>query len=194
MPKPNLLIIIVVLIIASGGLYIWMNKSKIESVELKDLHVKNVTILGREHVEKETKVKYNSNPPTSGSHFDEWTKSGVYNEPTEDGYLVHSLEHGYIIISYNCEYQISNIKNQKEGTKSAEIDEKECLEFVKRLDGFVKEDSWKMILIPRPNLDTNFALTAWGKIDKFNIKDASLERVKSFKEAFRGKGPEQTME
>lgn len=192
--KLNWVIIAVVLILLGGIAYIWIIKSKSETVSTKDLHAKDVALLGREHVEVGTKVGYNSNPPTSGSHHEVWTKSGVYDKPTDDGYLVHSLEHGYVIISYNCEMEASMVIGTKVGTKSAERDKKECLAFVKELKDFVDSDSWKMILIPRPSLDMNFALTAWGKIDKFNTKDASLERVKAFKEAFRSRGPEQTME
>ncbi|MBI2049631.1 DUF3105 domain-containing protein [Candidatus Roizmanbacteria bacterium] len=194
--KSSWIVVIVILIILGGVGYVWMFKSKSETALSQDLHVKDVPVLGREHVKVGTKVEYSSNPPTSGEHFEVWTKSGVYDKPTEDGHLVHSLEHGYVIISHNCEIQnkISNIKDQKDGTKSAGIDNKNCKDFVEKLEGFVREDSWKMILIPRPSLDTDFALTAWGKIDKFNIQDASINRVNAFKEAFRSQGPEQTME
>ncbi len=189
------MIIIVVLIILSGVGYVLINKSRSESVSSEDLHAKDVPLLGREHVKVGTKAEYNSNPPTSGNHYEVWTKSGVYDKPTDDGHLVHSLEHGYVIISHNCEIESQNskVKIQKSGTGSAEVD-KDCIEFVNKLKDLVKGDSWKMILIPRPSLDTNFALTAWGKIDKFNLKDAALSRVKAFKEAFRSRGPEQTME
>ncbi len=58
--------------------------------------------LGRDHVVDISEIQYNSNPPTSGSHFPVWAKKGVYDRVISDGYLVHSLEHGYIVISYNC--------------------------------------------------------------------------------------------
>ena len=198
MIRPSVLVtIIVVLIILAGAGYILMAKSKSQTVSTNNLQAKDVTVLGRDHIPQEEweKFKYNSNPPTSGFHDEVWTKSGVYKDVQGDGHLVHSLEHGYIIISHNCEIksQILNLKSQKEGTGSAKTDE-ECLSFVKKLEDLVKKDSWKMIVIPRPSLDTDFALTAWGKIDKFDIKDASLDRVNAFIEAFRNHGPEQTME
>lgn len=154
---------------------------------------------GREHVE-EAKWKtfaYNSNPPTSGPHDPVWTKPGVYTQPQGDGHLVHSLEHGYIVISYNCEMksQMTNLKSQndKEGIGAAALDE-DCLKFVDKLKERVNGDLYKLILVPRPNLDTNFALTAWTRIDKFNTSDANLSRVDNFIKAFRNHGPEQTME
>jgi hypothetical protein len=59
--------------------------------------------LGREHVNDISDITYNSNPPTSGTHFPAWAKKGVYDRVISDGYLIHSLEHGYIVISYDCE-------------------------------------------------------------------------------------------
>lgn len=58
--------------------------------------------LGREHVNDISGIEYNSNPPTSGTHFPVWAKNGVYDRVLSDGYLIHSLEHGYVVISYNC--------------------------------------------------------------------------------------------
>lgn len=133
----------------------------------------------KEHVKKEEweKFSYNSNPPTSGPHDPVWTKAGVYSEPEGTGHLVHSLEHGYVIIYYRCGE-----------------DEKDCLDFVDKLKERVNKDLYKLILMPWPNLETNFALTAWTRLDKFSAQDARLDRVENFTRAFRNKGPEKTME
>lgn len=197
--KPITMIIVVIVIILAGAGYIWMAKSKSQPISSGNLHAKDVSDLGRDHLKESElgKVKYNSNPPTSGPHCCEptlggaghdWVTKGIYDKPLADGKLVHSLEHGYIIISFNCE-----IQDDKEGTESAKKNSG-CSDFINKLKDLVKKDSWKMILIPRPSLDTNFALTAWGKIDKFDLKEANLDRVNAFKEAFRNNGPEQTME
>ena len=61
-----------------------------------------VTPLGRDHVTDIAGIKYNSNPPTSGSHFPVWAKPGVYDRLISDGYFLHSMEHGYIVIWYDC--------------------------------------------------------------------------------------------
>src|SRR3989338_2607886 len=44
---------------------------------------------------------------TSGDHYEDWTKAGVYDSPKDDGNLIHSMEHGYVILSYNCERKFS---------------------------------------------------------------------------------------
>lgn len=158
---------------------------------------------GRAHVSQAEweNFEYNSDPPTSGPHDAVWTKAGIYTEPQGDGHLVHSLEHGYVVISHNCE-----IKSQKSATESAEVegveevgkaeevDNKTCLEFVDKLKQRVEKDAWKLILVPRPNLDADFALTAWTRIDKFDTEEANMDRVENFISALRNKGPEKTME
>lgn len=91
-----------------GGGY-WMYK------ELsKPLPGQDVQELGREHVTDISSVKYNSNPPTSGSHFPVWAKPGVYDRLISDGYFLHSLEHGYVVISYNCQEKLSTYHFVKE--------------------------------------------------------------------------------
>lgn len=92
--------------------------------------------LGRDHVNDISEITYNSDPPTSGTHFPAWAKKGVYDRVVSDGYLLHSLEHGYIVISYDCEasakfkvqssklqFKIKNVFAQESETIDAPVDE-----------------------------------------------------------------------
>ena len=142
---------------------------------------KKIADLGRTHVEVGEKVKYNSNPPTSGPHYADWKKNDIYTDPQQDEYLVHSLEHGYVIMSYNCDAKL------KDGSK---ID---CDTLKKQLgDLFKEKGAQKLIVVPRPSLDVPLALTAWTYIDKMDRFEK--DRIVAFIDAFRDKGPEQTME
>lgn len=176
---------------------------------------------GREHVPDSTKVEYNSNPPTSGSHSEQWEKPGIYTQVLNDKKLVHSLEHGYIIISYNCDFKKKESSNfrfipnanahdtDKESTESAgnkldasasghlEIEEwkydRECQKLVSQLSDVTKKKGLKkLIVVPRPILDNRIALTAWTRLDKFY--DYDDYRIITFIDAFRDQGPEKTME
>jgi len=198
----------------------------------KPLPGEKFTDLGREHVPAGTKVDYNSNPPTSGKHYADWIRSGVYESPKEDGYLVHSLEHGYVILSYNCERKMTfkrhpeldsgSILNRfriksgmtvqevyahgleeeasqsmQESSPSAVLSEAfrsdDCHKLVDQLIAiYEKKGKIRLIVIPRPNLDTRIALTAWTYIDKFDQFDAS--RIEKFIDAHLNQGPEKTME
>lgn len=150
--------------------------------------------LGRGHVPIGTEVKYNSNPPTSGPHYAEWTRAGVYSEPKDDRNLVHSLEHGYVIMHFGC--------NSKQSTTSGEIatspsaprndTQQDCDNRKSQLEGVYNKGKRKLIVVPRPNLDTNFALTAWAYLDKFDIFDQA--RIEKFIDAHRDNGPERNME
>lgn len=135
-----------------------------------------VPIQGFEHIAPgQEHPAYNSNPPTSGWHYSQPAEAGVYSEPIPDENLIHSMEHGYVIISYNC----------------ATLSETGCPDLVAKLtDLFNREGAWKQIVVPRPELDTTIALTAWGWIDKFNEYDEA--RILSFIARFRDRGPEQT--
>ncbi|MBI3385402.1 DUF3105 domain-containing protein [Candidatus Gottesmanbacteria bacterium] len=147
--------------------------------------------LGRQHVPDGTKVTYNSNPPTSGPHYGNWEKAGIYDTPLVDDQLVHSLEHGYVIISYNCQPAATGTNS----SPSAELakNDPSCRDLLKKITDLANAKGLKkLIVVPRPSLDTKIALTAWGRIDKFN--DFAEKRIMAFIDAFRNRGPEQTME
>lgn len=172
---------------------------------------------GREHVTKEewSTYKYNSNPPTSGSHDINPLGPGIYEEPQGDGHLVHSLEHGYIIMSYNCEYKPSGFHFFQQifahedpndpahnaiphASESGLLthpawESTECTELAKELETIARESKlWKIIVVPRPNMDSKIAVTAWTRLDTMNSVDK--ERIVDFINAFRDKGPEKTMD
>lgn len=153
--------IIVVLI---GGIslwaYSWLNRPLLGEL---------IEDMGRNHVAVGTAVEYNSNPPTSGPHYAEWTRGGIYDSAPDDGNLIHSLEHGYVIISY-----------RDNGLKDKLVAIANALGLK------------KLIVTPRENLDVPLALTAWTRILKLQSFDES--QIRDFVDTFRNAGPEQTME
>ena len=162
-----------------------------------------------------TKVDYNSNPPTSGPHYEIWTQAGVYDAPKDDRNLVHSLEHGYVIISYNCDSEKSSfnlipqvfaqnmpIQMSPETSTSSTEEAKPLPESFKSSDCQTLKEQLKkiyddngpskIIVIPRPELDAKIALTAWRYLDKFNDFDKS--RIEKFISSHKNQGPEKTIE
>lgn len=179
--------------------------------------------LGREHIPVGSDILgaqagQGSNPPTSGKHYPDWIRAGVYQDPQDDGYLIHSLEHGYIILSYNCSFELktenSKLKNteavyahgigEEEGTTSASeatksaalpaiFKSEKCHKLVDELINlYEKKGKKKLIVIPRPNMDTKIALTAWLRLDKLDEFDQ--RRIERFIDAHLNQGPEKTME
>lgn len=155
----------------------------------KPLPGQKITDLGRKHVGAGTRVNYNSNPPTSGDHYADWIRAGVYEEEKDDRNLVHSLEHGYVILSYRCQ---GTGDNEQEATESGEVSQ-ECNERKQQLEEvYNKKGQRKLIVVPREKLETNFALTAWAYLDKFDNFDS--QRIEKFIDTHRDQGPERTME
>ncbi len=116
---------------------------------------------------------YNTDPPTSGPHYAQPARAGFYDDAIDDETLVHNLEHGYIVIWYNC----------------AELDEGECQTLRTQIqDVMDRAGSWKLIAVPRPNMDSLIALTSWGRI----YKSASFDEadISDFANFFRGRAPE----
>ena len=122
---------------------------------------------------------YNSDPPTSGPHYVEPAQGGFYNETPSDEQLVHNLEHGYVILWYNCSdltsSQCDRLKSQIRGAMQA-------------AGNSTLTSTPKLIAVPRPTLDTQLALTTWGRLDKFDAFDQN--RIVNFIRAFRDHAPE----
>lgn len=150
----------------------------------------------RVHVPAGSVVNYKTNPPVFGPHFEDWIRAGVQDSGKDDRNLVHSLEHGYVIMSYRCFTGAvsSEASGSAEATSSGKIDtQDECNKRKSEFEEiFNKKGKRKLIVVPRANLDTNYALTAWGYLDKFNEFDES--RVNKFIDAHLDNGPERTME
>lgn len=106
---------------------------------------------GAAHAVPCTQVAYNTNPPTSGTHYSEWAAYKTYADPVPEGFLVHSLEHGSIVIGYNCPEGCAD----EAATVQAWID---------RLpgDALCSGARPKIILAPNPYLGVRWAAAAWN--------------------------------
>ncbi len=180
---------------------------------VKPLPGMKIDDLGREHVNVGTEVTYNSNPPTSGSHYGDPTKFGVYGEVQDDRNIVHSIEHGYVVMSYNCDHpektgwipgalahegeEFEVLPTSNSATQSASLSvsfqSDSCKELVSNLTSiYNKKGQKRIIVVPRPSLDTRIALTAWNYLDKFDNFDAG--RIEYFIDKHIDNGPEKIVE
>ena len=133
-----------------------------------------VPLQGQQHISPgQSHPPYNSDPPTSGWHYDEPAEAGFYEIPLPDEQLLHNLEHGHVIISYDC-------------GKLADCEAVRA-ELRRIVDRFQR---WKVVAVPRENADAAIALTAWGRIDKLGAYDE--DRIVAFVRHWRDRGPEPT--
>lgn len=160
-----------------------VDETKPQAVSRPVAGVQEFAIAGSNHVGAGTPVTtYNSNPPTSGPHWPEPVKNGVYDTQFPDEQMIHNLEHGYIWISY--------LPSTSEATSGAApgISEDEK----KKLSQLAAADNWKVVLGPRAANDTRIILAAWGRLLKMNDLDEA--KIKEFISVYRNRGPEKTPE
>jgi uncharacterized protein DUF3105 len=124
------------------------------------------------------KVKYKTNPPTSGNHNPTPARDGIYapgNEPAPENW-VHSLEHGRILFQY------------KPGTPASDI-----AKLQKVAQEPLNDSAGYHVLMFQNNtkMPSQFALVAWTKsltCDK--LTPQAMDVMRDFRKAFTDKGPE----
>lgn len=162
MPKNLKPVIVSVIVVAAiGGLIFW------SAWEEKSRPGQDMSIQGREHIPVGAQhPAYNSNPPTSGSHYAEPADWGFYGRELPDEQLIHNLEHGGIWVAY---------KDIDDASKA-------------KLEALARKYSGSVIVSLRPANDAKIALASWGRLDKMDALDE--ERIIKFIKANKNKSPE----
>jgi len=142
--------------------------------------LRDVKATSREHTTSlSDHVKYSTNPPTSGRHYQIPAQDGIYGDPPQDEELVHGMEHGRVIFWVKPslpEDQRANIR------------------------ALVDDDPYQMFLVPRANMPYAVAATAWdadpapngtGKLMTCNeVNDQTYDALAAFRDEHRSQGPE----
>ncbi len=122
---------------------------------------------------------YNSNPPTSGPHYEIPADPAFYRDPVEPERVVHNLEHGMIVIWYRPDL------------------DQEQLGWVEEI---VEDEPAATVGTPY-NVDDQYALvaTAWlggenrddpGQGVLQSCENVSQAAINEFRKDYQGKGPE----
>jgi hypothetical protein len=127
----------------------------------------------------EERVKYKTNPPTSGRHYEIPADDGIYGQAPQDEALVHTMEHGRVIV-----WVKPSLAEQVRAD----------------LRALVEDDDYQMVLVPRRNMPYAVAATAWngepapggtGRMllcDEVNEK--TFDALAAFRDEHRSQGPE----
>ena len=125
------------------------------------------------------RVKYNTNPPTTGRHYEIPAQDGIYGKAPQDEQLVHNMEHGRVIIW---------VKPSLPSKQRADI------------RAMVEDDPYQMVLVPRTKMPYAVAATAWdadpapngtGELLLCNdVNDKTFDALQSFRDEHRSQGPE----
>jgi hypothetical protein len=131
----------------------------------------------------DTKVKWNSNPPTSGPHYGQWAVWNFYDSPVPLTMSTHNLEHGGIVIHY--------------GPKVPKSD-------VQKLRDVYNDDPNAMLVAPLPTAGNKVIASAWyydeakgrdndayyGEGEQITGTKVDEDGLKAFRDEFRYKGRE----
>ena len=142
--------------------------------------LRDVKATSREHTNSlSVHVKYSTNPPTSGRHYQIPAQDGIYGDPPQDEELVHGMEHGRVIFWVKPslpEDQRANIR------------------------ALVDDDAYQMFLVPRAKMPYAVTATAWdadpapngtGKMMTCNeVNDQTYDALAAFRDEHRSQGPE----
>ncbi len=167
MNKSSWIIVIVLLVVVGGGVVAFLAQKT--GPQGPDYSV-FLPAQSREHIEVGSAHEpYNSNPPSGGWHYALTAKKKYYTEPIPDENILHNLEHGDVWIAYH-----PRISQEAK-------DELKKFAFA------------KMLISPREANDTDIALTAWERVDAFNLEGGVIpdERIRDFIKRYRNRGPEQ---
>lgn len=145
--------------------------------ELRDV---KVGADGRDHIQDPNeRVKYSSDPPTSGKHFGVPAEDGAYTQAPTDEALVHTLEHGRVILWYK-----PTLPRDTRADLKALFD----------------EDTYQMVLVPRAKMPYEVAASAWnadpapngtGKLLVCERASPELwDALRTFRDEHRSNGPE----
>lgn len=109
---------------------------------------------------------YNSNPPTSGWHTPDLAAWGSYVEPLPEQRVIHNMEDGGVVLWYQAGTPVEN---------EAHVD---------ALEAVVGGRYPRVVIAPRDDMPTTYALTAWQRLARFDEID--VEGMQTFLAAYHG--------
>lgn len=130
---------------------------------------------GQHSTDPNEEIKYDSEPPSIGRHYQEWPDDDIFEEAPKTSHVVHTLEHGRILVWVR-----------------PDLPEEQRAQFKALYD----EDPYHVIMLPREELEEPFAVTAWvgqstgHTLRCKEINDQTWDAIRAFKEKYRDKAPE----
>jgi len=157
------------------------NTNLAAAVEAAGCQTKSYHATSRNHTsDVNQKVKYPTNPPAAGKHFQFPADDGAYSKAPKDVQVVHAQEHGRVVIWFKPSL-----------SKSLRADLKAL---------FDKQKGYQLLLVPRANMPYEVAETAWNASPEPlgtgrlmgcpRLTDQTWDALQDFIEDNRGNGPE----
>jgi hypothetical protein len=191
------LIVVIVLLLAGGGgseqkatAKLLPDDGSVPAVKNTNLaaaakaagcQTKSYRAKSRNHItDPNQKVKYPTNPPVAGRHYQFPADDGAYAKAPPDTAVVHSQEHGRVVIWFKP----SLPKSDRADLKAM----------------FDKQKGYQLLLVPRSNMPYQVAETAWNSAPEPlgtgrlmgcpRLQESTWDALQDFIEDNRGNGPE----
>jgi hypothetical protein len=169
----NVAITLIVLVVVIAGYRLATKKTpeeiafdqEVEEVSLEG-RVEEFEIEGASHIDPGQTVTYNTNPPTSGSHWATPADWRFNDKELPDEQLVHNLEHGGIWITYKG------------------LDE----ESINRLKSIANNNSNSVVVTKRAENDDSVVVASWGRMMKLTEVDEAL--IQKYIDIYINQSPE----
>jgi hypothetical protein len=172
--KTRNITIVVVLVVLSVVGYLQLTKKSPEEIAFEqeveevslDGKVEEFEIEGANHIGAEQTTTYNTNPPTSGSHWASPAGWGFNDKELPDEQLVHNIEHGGIWITYK------------------DLDE----ESINRLKDIAKSNSNSVVITKREENNNPLVVASWGRMMRLTEVDEAL--IQKYIDTYINQSPE----
>ena len=115
------------------------------------------------HVAVGTPITWDSNPPSSGTHYPIWAAYQEFVNPVPRGFYVHDLEHGAIDLLYNC----AGDAGDADGGACPDV-----VDGLRAVSAAIPDDPLctsanegvrvRTVMTPDPLIPTRVAAAAWG--------------------------------
>jgi hypothetical protein len=168
-------VIAVILLVGGGGKS--GDSSVAAAMQAAGCTLKTAPASSRKHVsDQNAKIKYNTTPPSNGSHYFQPAIWDFYTQAANPVQVVHNQEHGGVILWWGSK------------VPQATVD---------KLRDFYNSSPNAMLGTPYPSLGNKIAITAWtapsGGMGEGHVGTCPTFDEKgftAFRDAYRGKGPE----
>jgi hypothetical protein len=148
-----------------------------EAMRTAGCTLKTAPASSRKHVSSlDAKIKYNTDPPSNGSHYIQPAIWDFYSQPANPVQVVHNEEHGGVILWWGNDVPSSTVEE---------------------LRTFYKSSPEGILGTPYAKLGSKVAITAWtapsggtGEGHAAVCPTFNEKAFETFRDAYRGKGPE----
>jgi hypothetical protein len=170
------LFILGVVVVAALALFFYLNREEAlpELTSTLDLNSiadnsQSFADQGNEHIASTApREPYNSNPPTSGPHNQQWVSPlQVYTQVWPDDMLIHNLEHGHIWLSYR------------------DADDSDAIALLTALQ---RKYSDRVVVSYRPENPSRIAAAAWTRL--LSLEELDAEQIEAFIVRYNDQAPE----